>query len=66
MQYDDIISHLGGIKSAITPLLAFLTPLLVMYFLVKLSEIIREAYVKEYIKELENTIALFTGMLPSD
>ena len=50
--YGDIISSLGGLKSAIGPLFGILNPILALVFLLMLSSILREDYKKQYQNEL--------------
>ena len=48
MGYGDLISYLGGIKSALTPVFDILAPLVALYFLLILSGIIQDSYKHEY------------------
>lgn len=46
--YSDILSAIGGIKSAIHPLFSILTPFAVLIFLYQLAGIIREHNIIHY------------------
>lgn len=46
--YGDILTKLGGLKAILGPALGFITPFLMLYFLVKLSKIIQESYTYQY------------------
>ena len=63
--YSDIISYLGGIKSAITPIFGLMVPLIILSYLFELSSIIQESYTISYRKELEKSIKFINNMQPS-
>jgi hypothetical protein len=49
--FADILSRIGGLQGSIMPLLGQLTPLFMLYFLVKLCEIIKEKLEESYLKD---------------
>ena len=62
----DILSLLGGYNSAITTILTSLSPVFFVNFLIKLTQIIKVSYKKEYWNELNNTILSTVDKLKSD
>ena len=50
--YGDIFSKLGGLKASLGPILGFITPLIALNFLIKLTAIIQANYTNSYEKEL--------------
>ena len=46
--YDDILTKLGGLKASLSPILSFITPLIMLNFLISLSGVIQEIYTKKY------------------
>jgi len=57
--YSDIISHLGGLKSAIMPVFGIITPLVMLAFLYSIASILQESYTFQYLDELQKTVKLF-------
>ena len=49
--FSDILSRIGGLQGSIMPLLAQIAPLFVLYFLYKLSEIIKQKLAESYLKD---------------
>ena len=39
---DDIVAKIGGLRASIMPILNFFMPLVILYFLIELSKIIKE------------------------
>jgi hypothetical protein len=54
--YSDLVAKLGGIKAALSPVMDLATPILILTFLIGLSQMIREIYKAEYIKYLKEVI----------
>ena len=61
--YADVVSYLGGIKSAIMPVFGLVLPLVVLNFLYGLSPIIQETYTIKYCDELKSSIDFLSKML---
>ena len=51
----DIISRLGGYKSAIEPILMFFYPMVILQFLIAISFVIIKIYKDRYLQELEQS-----------
>ena len=51
--YNDLISSLGGIKSAAEPLFEIFTPALIIIFFFKLTNFIKIKAKQDYIKQLK-------------
>ena len=56
VSYGDMVSHLGGLKSAITPLFDILTPTVMLMFLWGIVSIIQEIYTKNYKNQIIKSI----------
>ena len=46
--YGDIFTKLGGLKASLGPILGFITPFVMLYFLILLAGIIQESYTLKY------------------
>jgi hypothetical protein len=62
--YGDIISYLGGLKSAVGPVFEITTPLAILYFLFMLSAIIQQSYTLQYRDQLEQSVEVLHQALP--
>jgi hypothetical protein len=60
IRYGDIISKLGGLKAALTPIIGILTPLMMLYFLLLLAGIIQETDAIQYRDELLKAVKLYS------
>lgn len=54
----DMLSKIGGFKAAIGPIVAFIAPFFILYFLVKLSKILKGKMLDSYQKEVRAFVAL--------
>jgi|TARA_B110000285_G_scaffold198633_1_gene231224 hypothetical protein len=52
----DVVSAIGGVNAAFSPLLKRLAPWFMLYFLYALACIIKEKYLKEYRNELTTVV----------
>ena len=59
----DVISAIGGVNAAISPILNKLAPLFVIYFLLALSTIIKGKYLDEYRDELSKVVEFVLDQL---
>ena len=61
--YADLISYLGGVKSAIMPAFNLVVPLVILYYLLSLTGIIQQTYTFKYKKIIEESVITFHEML---
>lgn len=56
--WGDVLSKIGGLRSAILPFIDFFIPLLVLHFLVQLMSIVKEQTKKNAVMEAKNLISI--------
>ena len=52
----DVVSAIGGVNAAFTPILKKIAPWYMLYFLYALASILKDKYLEEYRKELEKVV----------
>ena len=52
----DVVSKLGGYKSAFEPIFMYFFPIIILHFLINYSNVIRSIYIDKYKSELERTL----------
>lgn len=57
---------LGGIFASFGTLFTIISPLIMLFYLIKLTEIIKEVYAKEYLVELQKSLLKTFGKLEED
>ena len=61
----DIMARVGGLSASILPILRITGPLIVLWFLINLSNILREAHKKDYNSNIINFMKLTIEKLTS-
>ena len=64
--YRHILSELGGLGSFIAPIFSLLTPIFVVFFLMKLMSILQMEYTQQYLSQLKDTVIETYYELKSD
>lgn len=64
--YSDILAKLGGYKSILDPIFVAILPFFTLSYLHKLSRIIKQTRMKEYVKEMKKLSFELHNMLKKD
>lgn len=64
--YADSLSWLGGLFASLLAILQVVSPCLMLFYLMKLTKVIKEVYAQEYKEQLKKSLLKYYGKMEDD